>query len=281
MHAILTALGFRPVFRYEKFRAEWSDGTGEVVIDHTPIGDLAEIEGGPEWIDRIANLLGISERDYITASYAELFFRLEGAHRQRRSPHDLRAVRPAPLADPATVCNSCVDADKKQRARFQARCSLPTILVFLLFLFLCCPSASRSFSSAAPEPLLCPRAELQDDRRRPVREHAVRSRQAGRRTCQAGAGPQDARSRVPVVSPDVQPELPESQDALPGPEQLEAGGGTGRARGWRGGSRSRRTLQAALQAVFQRSRCSRSRRSVPPAPVQVAAEGSRSGGRPC
>jgi len=74
MHAILTALGFRPTFRYEKFRAEWSDGTGEVVIDRTPIGDLAEIEGAPEWIDRIANLLGITERDYITASYAELFF---------------------------------------------------------------------------------------------------------------------------------------------------------------------------------------------------------------
>jgi adenylate cyclase, class 2 len=73
MHAILTALGFRPVFRYEKFRSEWSDGTGEVVIDQTPIGDLAEIEGGAEWIDRIANLLGVSERDYITASYAELF----------------------------------------------------------------------------------------------------------------------------------------------------------------------------------------------------------------
>jgi adenylate cyclase class 2 len=73
MHAILTALGFRPVFRYEKFRAEWSDGTGEVVIDQTPIGDLAEIEGGAEWIDRIANLLGVSERDYITASYSELF----------------------------------------------------------------------------------------------------------------------------------------------------------------------------------------------------------------
>jgi adenylate cyclase, class 2 len=74
MHAILTAVGFRLTFRYEKFRAEWSDGAGEVVIDQTPIGDLAEIEGGPEWIDRIANLLGVSKRDYITASYAELFF---------------------------------------------------------------------------------------------------------------------------------------------------------------------------------------------------------------
>jgi adenylate cyclase, class 2 len=73
MHAILTALGFRAIFRYEKFRAEWSDGEGEVVIDLTPIGDLAEIEGSPEWIDRIAVSLGIGERDYITASYAELF----------------------------------------------------------------------------------------------------------------------------------------------------------------------------------------------------------------
>jgi adenylate cyclase, class 2 len=74
MHAILTALGFRPAFRYEKFRAEWSDGAGEVVIDRTPIGDLAEIEGAPQWIDRIAKVLGLSEDDYITASYAELFF---------------------------------------------------------------------------------------------------------------------------------------------------------------------------------------------------------------
>jgi adenylate cyclase, class 2 len=74
MHAILTALGFRPTFRYEKFRAEWSDGSGEVVIDRTPIGDFAEIEGAPQWIDRIAKLLGLSEDDYMTASYAELFF---------------------------------------------------------------------------------------------------------------------------------------------------------------------------------------------------------------
>jgi adenylate cyclase class 2 len=75
MHAILIALGFRPTFRYEKFRAEWSDGAGDVVIDHTPIGAFAEIEGAPQWIDRTAKILGLSEGDYITASYAELFFR--------------------------------------------------------------------------------------------------------------------------------------------------------------------------------------------------------------
>jgi adenylate cyclase class 2 len=73
MHAILTALGYRPAFRYEKYRAEWADGKGEVVIDRTPIGCFGEIEGAPEWIDRIAKALNLNESDYITASYAELF----------------------------------------------------------------------------------------------------------------------------------------------------------------------------------------------------------------
>src|ERR1700687_5258358 len=30
MDAVLRALGFAPTFRYEKYRAEWSDGTGHV-----------------------------------------------------------------------------------------------------------------------------------------------------------------------------------------------------------------------------------------------------------
>jgi len=74
MHAILGDLGFQPSFRYEKLRSEWTDGMGEVVVDQTPIGDLGEIEGAPEWIDRVARLLGVSEADYLTASYVELFF---------------------------------------------------------------------------------------------------------------------------------------------------------------------------------------------------------------
>ncbi|MGE5204321.1 MAG: class IV adenylate cyclase [Chlamydiota bacterium] len=73
MHAILLALGYQPSFRYEKFRAEWTDGRGHVVLDHTPIGDLAEIEGPPEWIDRTAERLGVAPNHYITKNYAELF----------------------------------------------------------------------------------------------------------------------------------------------------------------------------------------------------------------
>ena len=74
MDAILRALGYTPTLTYEKFRAEWSDGEGHVVLDHTPIGDIAEIEGKSRWIDRTARLIDLKPADYITKSYAELFF---------------------------------------------------------------------------------------------------------------------------------------------------------------------------------------------------------------
>jgi adenylate cyclase, class 2 len=74
MEAILRALDFAPTFRYEKFRAEWSDGKGHVVVDETPIGNFGEIEGSSRWIDRTAQVLQIRQSDYITATYADLFF---------------------------------------------------------------------------------------------------------------------------------------------------------------------------------------------------------------
>jgi adenylate cyclase, class 2 len=73
LDAIFRALGYAPSFRYEKFRAEWSDGKGHVVIDETPIGNLAEIEGEAEWIDQVAEQIGVQESDYITQNYAALF----------------------------------------------------------------------------------------------------------------------------------------------------------------------------------------------------------------
>src|SRR5579864_8484558 len=41
--AILRALGYSPSFRYEKFRAEWTDRKAQVVVDETPIGNFCEI----------------------------------------------------------------------------------------------------------------------------------------------------------------------------------------------------------------------------------------------
>jgi adenylate cyclase class 2 len=74
LDAIVRALGYSPSFRYEKFRAEWTDGRGHVVIDETPIGNFAEVEGEPDWIDVTAHRLGVTESDYITQNYAALFF---------------------------------------------------------------------------------------------------------------------------------------------------------------------------------------------------------------
>lgn len=73
MDAILRALGYSPSFRYEKFREEWTDGKGEVVVDHTPIGNFCEIEGPSRWIDAVAKKLGVRREDYITKNYATLF----------------------------------------------------------------------------------------------------------------------------------------------------------------------------------------------------------------
>lgn len=73
MDLILRALGYGPSFRYEKFRAEWTDGKGQVVVDETPIGNFCEIEGKPRWIDAVAKKLGVSEAHFITKNYAGLF----------------------------------------------------------------------------------------------------------------------------------------------------------------------------------------------------------------
>ena len=73
MDAILHALGYTPSFRYEKFRAEWSDGKGQVVVDETPIGNFCEIEGPSRWIDATAKKLAVQPTDYITKNYATLF----------------------------------------------------------------------------------------------------------------------------------------------------------------------------------------------------------------
>ena len=83
MDLILRVLGYQPVFIYEKFRSEWSDGRGHVVLDRTPIGNVAEIEGSARWIDRIGKLLGVAQADYITKSYAELFFEWKRRYKRK------------------------------------------------------------------------------------------------------------------------------------------------------------------------------------------------------
>jgi adenylate cyclase class 2 len=70
---VFRTLGLVPAFRYEKWRSEWSDGEGHCVVDETPIGNYAELEGPAEWIDRAAEKLGIDPSQYVTLSYGRLF----------------------------------------------------------------------------------------------------------------------------------------------------------------------------------------------------------------
>ena len=71
--ALFLALGLVAAFRYEKWRTEWSDGEGHCVVDETPIGNYAELEGTPEWIDRTSRNLGVDPAEYLTLSYGRLF----------------------------------------------------------------------------------------------------------------------------------------------------------------------------------------------------------------
>jgi adenylate cyclase, class 2 len=92
MEEILRALGFAPRFRYEKFRAEWTDERGHVTIDETPIGNFGELEGPPRWIDRTAKVLGIDREQYITSSYAEVFFDWKRRTKSNADEMTFRAV---------------------------------------------------------------------------------------------------------------------------------------------------------------------------------------------
>lgn len=93
MEAILRALGYSPSFRYEKFREEWSDGKGDVVADHTPIGNFCEIEGKPRWIDGTAKKLGARREDYITKNYATLFAEWKEQTKSRAEEMTFKAVK--------------------------------------------------------------------------------------------------------------------------------------------------------------------------------------------
>ena len=93
MDAILRVLGYQPSFRYEKFRAEWTDGKGHVVVDETPIGNFGEIEGPPRWIDRTALALEIHAKNYLTETYAELFFAWKRRTKSPAQEMTFRAIR--------------------------------------------------------------------------------------------------------------------------------------------------------------------------------------------
>lgn len=78
---ILSGLGYRPRFRYEKHREEWSLERCVVALDETPIGRFVEIEGDPTAIREVIPRLGLDAADAIPYSYAKLY-----ARRRREDP---------------------------------------------------------------------------------------------------------------------------------------------------------------------------------------------------
>jgi len=92
---IFLSLGLVAAFRYEKWRTEWTDGEGHCVVDETPIGDYAELEGAAEWIDRAASRLGVGSSEFVTLSYGRLFDQWREEHRSPAEHLTFAAVAPA------------------------------------------------------------------------------------------------------------------------------------------------------------------------------------------
>jgi adenylate cyclase class 2 len=115
MDGLLRVLGYKPTFVYEKFRSEWADGGGHVVLDHTPIGEIAEIEGKPQWIDRTAKALGVGREDYVTKSYSELFF--DWKRRTKRKAMNMTFREIGGRAKPRGSQSASKQADSRSTSR--------------------------------------------------------------------------------------------------------------------------------------------------------------------
>ena len=82
LSSIVETMGFKPAWRYEKYRTEFRRPRekGKILLDETPVGDLLELEGSADWIDRTAIKLGFSKDEYITLSYRSLFVEYRREH---------------------------------------------------------------------------------------------------------------------------------------------------------------------------------------------------------
>jgi adenylate cyclase class 2 len=72
MERILSGIGFRPVYRYQKYRTGFELAGVDIALDETAIGTYVELEGDPDAIDRVARALGKEPRDYLKETYREL-----------------------------------------------------------------------------------------------------------------------------------------------------------------------------------------------------------------
>ncbi len=91
--SIFRVLGYTSTFVYEKWRSEWADSEGHCVLDETPIGQYAELEGPREWIDRMLATLQVDRADVTLLSYGRLFEQWQkdtGSHAQNMSFEEIQ-----------------------------------------------------------------------------------------------------------------------------------------------------------------------------------------------
>jgi adenylate cyclase class 2 len=70
---IITSLGFRKVFRYQKRREVFTLYNTHILLDETPIGNYIEIEGAEDRIMELSEQLGLSPDRGISKNYMELY----------------------------------------------------------------------------------------------------------------------------------------------------------------------------------------------------------------
>lgn len=78
--AILAALGFRQVRRYQKRRETWHLGAIAVALDTTPVGCFVEVEGEGGALAAAAASIGLDPRSAVPGTYLDLWTRYRAAH---------------------------------------------------------------------------------------------------------------------------------------------------------------------------------------------------------
>jgi len=84
---VLQDLGLRAGFKYEKYRTSFRLGGLHLDLDETPIGTFLELEGSPAAIRRTARALSYAPRDYIRATYWDLY--AADCRRLKRTPRNM------------------------------------------------------------------------------------------------------------------------------------------------------------------------------------------------
>ena len=90
IEALLGQLGYAPCFVYEKRRTTWrfpDAARPVVVVDETPLGLFAEVEGTHEAVRALAGELGVAEGAFIPESYAALW--MKARETDPGLPHDM------------------------------------------------------------------------------------------------------------------------------------------------------------------------------------------------